>query len=170
MHHKCGTGHSSQAESQSQVNSPSNASEDPEDAETDAQSDEMENTMPSVKKVKGESLAENQQETIMTPGTPPIPLPLNLSGIPLTLPEQTEPEDLSMSTGKLASASNTSNDSSSSTTQGNSPSNDAVQEDDETRDIPAAKSSTLFSRQSRRKCSRRQNVDEASTSKGDLPS
>lgn len=166
MHHRCGTGHPSQAESRSQADAQSNASEEPENnAEPEAQSDES--TMHSTKKIKGEDHQESS--SMATDDAPPIPL--DLSGIPVNLPEQTEPEDLSMSTRRLVSAcSNTSGAGSSSTTRNNSPSSDAVQEDDETRDISAVRPSNLFPRQLRRKCNRRQSVSVASTSKADLAS
>ncbi|XP_032678628.1 protein krueppel-like isoform X2 [Odontomachus brunneus] len=170
MHHRCGTGHPSQAESRSQAaDTKSNASEDLEDnAETETQSDDMESIMHSSKKIKG---GDQEESSSLTVDEAP-PIPLDLSGIPVNLPEQTEPEDLSMSTGRLVSAcNNTSSGSSSSTTRNNSPSSDVVQEDDETRNVSAVRpTSNLFPRQLRRKCNRRENVSAASTSKADLAS
>ncbi|XP_014478896.1 PREDICTED: protein krueppel-like isoform X2 [Dinoponera quadriceps] len=170
MHHKCGTGHPSQAESRPQADSQSNTSEDPEDIiETDTQSDDTDSTAHSAKKVKGES---QQKSPSLTVGQPSVPLDLSgINLIPVNLPEQTEPEDLSMSARRLntASSSSSNNNSGSSTTQSN-PSSDAVKEDDETRDISATRSSGLFSRQLRRKGSRRQDMNAPGSSKDDLAS
>lgn len=75
-----------------------------------------------------------------------VQMPLNLSGIPMDLPEQTEPEDLSMSTGlhRPHSHSHSSGDSPLS----RSPSSDTPHDDDEEElDVSEASPSSLFLQQ-----------------------
>lgn len=78
-----------------------------------------------------------------------VQMPLNLSGIPMEIPEQTEPEDLSMSTGvhRPHSHSHSSGDSPLS----RSPSSDTAHddEDEELLDVSEASPSSLFLNQHR---------------------
>lgn len=102
MHHKCGisTAASNASSTRSQIGSPSLASDDlEEDIDIDIDVDMRLNAQ------LDNDNSLRKMRTVQVPAHRPIvktissiPLPLNLS-IPTDLPEQTEPEDLSMSTG-----------------------------------------------------------------------
>lgn len=141
MHHKCGTQglNASGHISRSQVTSPSLASDDLDeeiDIDIDVEIEEPETTttttLPALIARKArEATVRSAHRQLPSPVlTASIPIPLNLSGIPMVdLPEQTEPEDLSMSTGmhRPHSHSNSSGDS----PMSRSPSSDAIHEEDE---------------------------------------
>lgn len=176
MHHKCGTGSSSSqvaesSRSQQQADAQSNASDDAEgNPETDdAQSDDTDNTAHSAKKVK----AEIHPEPTSLPVGGPISLQLNMPRmtnppvIPVDLPEQTEPEDLSMSTGRMVLAGNKSSSSgnkksgSGSSTAQSSPSSDIIKEEEDEDD---RSSGNAFPRKLRRKGGRRPDMSGAGSS------
>lgn len=106
MHHKCGAGLQSGISARSPVNSLSEASSHMDDF-----AEENVNAGDEMMKVE---LAMSSSNNVVAPARvpitqyqPPSPavgstsrsIPLNLPAISLNLPEQTEPEDLSMSTG-----------------------------------------------------------------------
>ncbi|CAD1478375.1 unnamed protein product [Heterotrigona itama] len=137
MHHKCGTGNVNSGQmARSQVASPSLASDDLDediDIDIDVEVDEPEATSLHVSKKASTSMRPAHRRQLPSPVvTATMPIPLNLSGIPVDLPEQTEPEDLSMSTGMHSqcrphSQSNSVGDSPLS----RSPSSDTIHDDDE---------------------------------------
>lgn len=138
MHHKCGTQglNASGHISRSQVTSPSLASDDLDediDIDIDVEIEEPETTTGSTligRKAREATVRSAHRQLPSPVVNAAIPIPLNLSGIPMVdLPEQTEPEDLSMSTGmhRPHSHSNSSGDS----PMSRSPSSDAIHEEDE---------------------------------------
>lgn len=151
IHHKCGMNSNNVPQmQQSQVDSPSIASDDLEediDIDVDADAEESEN-----------ATAHNTARKIITPIKRPThrhlpspvannPMPLNLSNVPAGLPEQTEPEDLSMSTGTHRVHSLPHSHSSGDSPMSRSPSTDTVhEEDDEELNVSEASPSTLFLR------------------------
>ncbi|XP_076231170.1 krueppel isoform X2 [Calliopsis andreniformis] len=140
MHHKCGTVAAGQIP-RSQVASPSLASDDLDediDIDIDVEMEEPEGSRKSMTPVRP---AHRQLPSPVVSTS--MPMPLNLSGIPVDLPEQTEPEDLSMSTGmhRPHSHSHSSGDS----PMSRSPSSDTIhEEDDEELDVSEASPSSLF--------------------------
>lgn len=138
MHHKCGTQglNASGHISRSQVTSPSLARDDLDediDIDIDVEIEEPETTTGSTligRKAREATVRSAHRQLPSPVVNAAIPIPLNLSGIPMVdLPEQTEPEDLSMSTGmhRPHSHSNSSGDS----PMSRSPSSDAIHEEDE---------------------------------------
>nr|XP_033322682.1 protein krueppel-like isoform X1 [Megalopta genalis]XP_033322769.1 protein krueppel-like isoform X1 [Megalopta genalis] len=144
MHHKCGTGGSGVP--RSQVASPSLASDDLDediDIDIDVEIDEAEAAPLVIRKpLASVRPAHRQLPSSVVNAT--MPIPLNLSGVPVNLPEQTEPEDLSMSTGmhRPHSHSHSSGDS----PMSHSPSSDTIHEEDEEEllDVSEASPSSLF--------------------------
>lgn len=156
MHHKCGTGSvmNPGQMTRSQVASPSLASDDLDediDIDIDVEVEEPEATSLHVNKKTSTSVRPAHRQLPSPVVTASMPIPLNLSGIPVDLPEQTEPEDLSMSTGMHSSQcrSNSVGDSPLS----RSPSSDTIhEEDDEDLDTSETSSSnTVFLRNHRNK-------------------
>ncbi|KZC10165.1 Protein krueppel, partial [Dufourea novaeangliae] len=141
MHHKCGTG----GVSRSQVASPSLASDDLDedmDIDIDVEMEEPDATTLMAKKPMTQVRPAHRQLPSPVVNAS-MPMPLNLSGIPVDLPEQTEPEDLSMSTGmhRPHSHSHSSGDS----PMSRSPSSDTIhEEEDEELDVSEASPSSLF--------------------------
>ncbi|XP_071859767.1 krueppel isoform X1 [Bombus fervidus] len=137
IHHKCGTSTTSAQVTRTQVISPSLASEDLDediDIDIDVDVEEAEASPVASKKISASVRPVHQFNNQL--GNPVInnsmSIPLNLAGIPINLPEQTEPEDLSMSTGMHSqcrphSQSNSVGDSPLS----RSPSSDTIQGEDE---------------------------------------
>ncbi|KAG7204667.1 hypothetical protein KM043_005082 [Ampulex compressa] len=150
MHHKCG---SSGQVPRSQVASPSLASDDLEediDIDIDVEMEEPEATPLVRKTIAPVRRPAHRQLPSPVVGGAAMPMPLNLSGIPVDLPEQTEPEDLSMSTGmhRPHSHSHSSGDS----PMSRSPSSDTIhEEDEEDLDVSEASPSSLFLRHHRSK-------------------
>lgn len=150
MHHKCGTvtGMTSMSSRSSQVASPSLASDDlnEEIDDIDPDMDEIESATQLASTRKSmTSVRQSVHRQLPSPVVnTSMPMPLNLSGIPIVgLPEQTEPEDLSMSTGmhRPHSHSHSSGDSSMS----RSPSSDTIhEEDEEDLDMSDVSPSSLF--------------------------
>ncbi|XP_076302489.1 krueppel isoform X1 [Lasioglossum baleicum] len=142
MHHKCCTS----GVPRSQVASPSLASDDLDedlDIDIDVEIDETETTlsMGSRKPMTPVKLAHRQLPSPALKAS--ISMPLDLTGIPVDLPEQTEPEDLSMSTGmhRPLNFSHSSMDS----PMSHSPSSDTIhEEEDEDLDVSEASPSSLF--------------------------
>ncbi|XP_012140785.1 krueppel isoform X1 [Megachile rotundata] len=101
MHHKCGTGMNATGQiPRSQVTSPSLASDyldEDMDIDIDVEMDEPEAT-PLIARKSNNPVRPAHRRLPSPVVSASMPLPLNLSGIPVDLPEQTEPEDLSMST------------------------------------------------------------------------
>ncbi|XP_076629165.1 krueppel [Colletes latitarsis] len=147
MHHKCGTGANAAGQiPRSQVASPSLASDDLDediDIDIDVEMEEPESTPLAARKTMTPVRPAHRQLPSPVVGTS-MPMPLNLSGIPVDLPEQTEPEDLSMSTGlhRPHSHSHSSGDS----PMSRSPSSDTIHEEDEEEllDVSEASPSSLF--------------------------
>ncbi|KAF3424795.1 hypothetical protein E2986_12603 [Frieseomelitta varia] len=153
MHHKCGTGNANPGQiTRSQVASPSLASDDLDediDIDIDVEVEEPEATSLHVNKKTSTSVRPAHRQLPSPVVTASLPIPLNLS-IPVDLPEQTEPEDLSMSTGMHSQCrSNSVGDSPLS----RSPSSDTMhEEDDEDLDTSETSSSnTVFLRNHRNK-------------------
>ncbi|KOC66184.1 Protein krueppel [Habropoda laboriosa] len=134
MHHKCGTGlNATGLISRSQVASPSLASDDLDediDIDIDVEMEEPDGTTTLIarKTITPVRLAAHRQlpSPVLAAS---MPMPLNLSGIPMDLPEQTEPEDLSMSTGMHRPHSHS--NSSGGSPMSRSPSSDTIHEEDE---------------------------------------
>ncbi|XP_063992225.1 protein krueppel-like [Diachasmimorpha longicaudata] len=132
LHHKC-----TARQGALQMASPSAVSDDLDeepDIDIDGEVDEKPNV--SSRKAHNRSLPSPGMKS-------EAPMPLNLSGVSIDLPEQTEPEDLSMSTGmhRPSSHSHSSGDSPLS----RSPSSDTLHEDEEDElDVSEASPSTLF--------------------------
>ncbi|XP_076767159.1 krueppel [Xylocopa sonorina] len=132
MHHKCGTGMNATGQiPRSQVASPSLASDDLDediDIDIDVEMEEPE-ASPMLARRTNTPVRPAHRQLPSPVVTATMPMPLNLSGIPVDLPEQTEPEDLSMSTGmhRPHSQSNSSGDS----PMSRSPSSDTIHEEDE---------------------------------------
>ncbi|KAK9296993.1 hypothetical protein QLX08_009175 [Tetragonisca angustula] len=152
MHHKCGTGNANPGQmSRSQVASPSLASDDLDDdidIDIDVEVEEPEAMSLRVNKKTTSTSVRPAHRQLPSPiVTTSISVPLNLSGIPVSLPEQTEPEDLSMSTGMHSQCrSNSVGDSPLS----RSPSSDTIHEDDDDEDTSETSSSnTMFLRNHR---------------------
>ncbi|XP_053976283.1 protein krueppel-like [Hylaeus volcanicus] len=146
MHHKCGTVANAAGQiPRSQVASPSLASDDLDediDIDIDVEMEVPETTPLPAKKPLTPVRPAHRQLPSPVVGTS-MPMPLNLSGIPVDLPEQTEPEDLSMSTGmhRPHSHSHSSGDS----PMSRSPSSDTIHEEDEDElDVSEASPSSLF--------------------------
>lgn len=170
MHHKCGlSGVSAMSNSStagSQIGSPSLASDDLEediDIDIDVEMEENEGSLARKMRAPVQIPAHRQMPSPVVNTSSMNPLPLNLSGIPMNLPEQTEPEDLSMSTGIHRTHSHSSGDSPLS----RSPSSDTHQEEeDEELDVSVASPSSLFLHQHKNKFHRHllktTNIDEAS--------
>lgn len=148
IHHKCGTSMNSGQVTRTQVASPSLASDDLEediDIDIDVEVEEAEASSLASKKtsasVRPVHKFSNQLANPIIGNS--MPIPLNLAGIPVDLPEQTEPEDLSMSTGMHSqcrphSQSNSISDSPLS----HSPSSDIIHgEDDDDIDMVSGTSS-----------------------------
>lgn len=158
MHHKCGTSNANSGQvARSQVASPSLASDDLDediDIDIDVEVEDPEATL-HVSKKASTSVRPAHRQLPSPVVTTSMPIPLNLSAsIPVNLPEQTEPEDLSMSTGMHSqcrphSQSNSVGDSPLS----RSPSSDTIhEEDDEDLDTSETSSSnTVFLRNHRNK-------------------
>lgn len=173
MHHKCGlagsitTASSNASSTRSQIGSPSLASDDlDEDIDIDIdvdmrlnhhyQQQQNENEINSQRKMRIPTTVQLHRpltSPIIKSQIASLTLPLNLSNIPNNLPEQTEPEDLSMSTGMHRSNSHSGGDSPLS----QSPSSDHHQDIDDVNDnndnddandvklnISVASPSTLF--------------------------
>ena len=139
----------------SQIGSPSLASDDlEEDIDIDIDVDMEENDGSLTRKMRAPvQIPARRQLPSPVVTNNSMPLPLNLSGIPRNLPEQTEPEDLSMSTGmhRTLSHSHSSGDSPLS----RSPSSDNHHdEEDEELDVSGASPSSLFLQQHRTKIHR----------------
>ncbi|XP_017888968.1 protein krueppel-like [Ceratina calcarata] len=136
MHHKCGSSVNASGQTpRSQVTSPSLASDDLDediDIDVDVEIDDSETTT-LIGKQKTNTTAIGMRAAHVSQLLSPVvsaslSIPLNLSGIPMSMePEQTEPEDLSMSTGMHRPQSN----SSSGSPLSRSPSSDTVHEDDD---------------------------------------
>lgn len=137
IHHKCGTSINSGPVTRTQVASPSLASDDLDediDIDIDVEVEEAEASSVASRKTSAPVRPVHQFSNQLA--SPVIgnsmPIPLNLAGIPMDLPEQTEPEDLSMSTGMHSqcrphSQSNSISDSPLS----RSPSSDTIHGEDE---------------------------------------